>query len=101
MLVGMGRGVQILGCSDHAGESVSTDPMRTGSSRVAHGTTQMKFWRFRSTPCGDGSVDRRNLIIVLQTPGIYCLLGPSKAAFWVKVGVRYRGIALKVHISFN
>jgi hypothetical protein len=33
----MGRGVQILGCSDHAGESIPPDPMRTGSSRVAHG----------------------------------------------------------------
>jgi hypothetical protein len=36
MLVGMGWEVQILGCSDHAGESVPPDPMRTGSSRVAH-----------------------------------------------------------------
>jgi hypothetical protein len=27
-----------LGCSDHGGESVPPDPMRTGSSRVAHGT---------------------------------------------------------------
>jgi hypothetical protein len=37
MLVGMGRGVQILGCSNHGGESVPPDPMRTGSSRVAYG----------------------------------------------------------------
>jgi hypothetical protein len=28
-----------LGCSDHGGESVPPDPMRTGSSRVAHGTS--------------------------------------------------------------
>jgi hypothetical protein len=27
-----------LGCSDHSGESVPPDPMRTGSSRVAHGS---------------------------------------------------------------
>jgi hypothetical protein len=36
--VGVGRGVQILGCSDHARESVPPDLMRTGSSRVAHGS---------------------------------------------------------------
>jgi hypothetical protein len=37
MLVGMGLGVQNLGCSYHTGESVPPDPMRTGNSRVAHG----------------------------------------------------------------
>jgi hypothetical protein len=35
----MGWEVQILGCSNHAGESVLPDPMRTGSSCVAHGTS--------------------------------------------------------------
>jgi hypothetical protein len=43
MLVGMGRGVQILGCSDHGGESVPPNPMRTGSSRVAHGIGQISI----------------------------------------------------------
>jgi hypothetical protein len=33
----MGRGAKILGCLDHDGESVLPDPMRTSSSRVAHG----------------------------------------------------------------
>jgi hypothetical protein len=27
-----------LGCSDHGGESVPSDPMRTGSTRIAHGS---------------------------------------------------------------
>jgi hypothetical protein len=44
MLVGMGRGVQILGCSFHGGESVPPDPMKTGSSRVAHGMVSIVGW---------------------------------------------------------
>jgi hypothetical protein len=37
-----------LGCSDHAGESVPPDPMRTGSSRVAHGNFLGQKSRFVS-----------------------------------------------------
>jgi hypothetical protein len=31
-----------LGCSDHGGESVPSDPIRTSSSRVAHGIVLVK-----------------------------------------------------------
>jgi hypothetical protein len=60
MLVAMGRGVQILGCSDHAGESVPPDPMRTDSSRVAHGSCHAIGRRCRRKS-GRGSVDRRHV----------------------------------------
>jgi hypothetical protein len=58
--VGMGRGVQILGYSDHAGESVPPDPMRTGSSRVAHGNCHAVGRQCRRE-LGRGSADRRHV----------------------------------------
>jgi hypothetical protein len=60
MLVGMGRRVQILGYSDHAGESVPPDPMRTGSSRVAHGSCRAVRRRCRRKS-GRGSADCRHV----------------------------------------
>jgi hypothetical protein len=60
MLVGIGRGVQILGRSDHGGESVPPDPMRTGSSRVAHGSCHAIEHRCRRES-GRGSADRRHV----------------------------------------
>jgi hypothetical protein len=58
--VGMGRGVQILGCSNHAGESVPPDPMRTGNSRVAHGSCHAVARQCRRES-GRGSADRRHV----------------------------------------
>jgi hypothetical protein len=60
MLVGMGRKVQILGCSDHAEESVPPDPMRPGSSRVAHGSCHAVGRRCRRES-GRRSADHRHV----------------------------------------
>jgi hypothetical protein len=58
--VGMGWGVQNLGCSDSAGESVPPNPMRTGSSRVAHGSCHAVGRRCRRES-GRGSADLRHV----------------------------------------
>jgi hypothetical protein len=60
MLVGMGWRVQNLGCSDHGEKSVSPDPMRTGSSRVAHGSCHAVGRRCRRE-LRRGSADRRHV----------------------------------------
>jgi hypothetical protein len=60
MLVGMGREVQIFGCSDHGGKSVPPDPMRTGSSRVAHGSCHT-VGRLCRRELGCGSAGRRHV----------------------------------------
>jgi hypothetical protein len=60
MLVGIARGVQILGCSDHGGDSVSPDSMSTGSSRVVHGNCHAVGCRCRRES-GRGSADRRHV----------------------------------------
>jgi hypothetical protein len=53
-------GVQILGCSDHWGESVPPDSIRTGSSRVVHGSCHAVERRCRRE-LGRGSADRRHV----------------------------------------
>jgi hypothetical protein len=57
---GHGSGVQILGCSDHGEESVPPDPMRTGCSRVAHGSCHA-VGRRCCRELGCGSADRRHV----------------------------------------
>jgi hypothetical protein len=75
MYVGMGRGVQILGCSNHAGESVLPDPMRTGSSRVAHGNCHAVGRRCRRES-GRGSADRRHVGRV-RLDSVSCIARPQ------------------------
>jgi hypothetical protein len=53
-------GVQILGCSDHWGEIVPPDSIRTGSSRVAHDSCHAVGRRCRRE-LGRESADRHHV----------------------------------------
>jgi hypothetical protein len=65
-----------LGCSDHAGESVPPDPMRTGSSRVAHGSKARHGVRTKLCT-GRAEGGEQDTLIGIQTRGGTILRGAT------------------------